>query len=114
MPREDYAAELYGISSDHWNVDQHHAATAFYFDQVDDTSRDYGELATLNAKLNALAKDGNQTMVAADTDELPLAYVLTRGVYTATKRSACRRMCRRSCMGRMRWKLIGLGWRGGQ
>jgi len=84
VPREDYAAELYGMPSDRWNVDQRHAATQFYFDQVDDTSRNLRrELATLTAKLSALSKDGNQTMVAADTDELPLAYVLTRGAYTA-------------------------------
>jgi hypothetical protein len=84
VPREDYAAELYAIPSERWNADQRHAATQFYFDRVDDLSaRLRQELAALNTKLEALAKDGDQTMVAADSENLPLAYVLTRGVYTA-------------------------------
>jgi hypothetical protein len=84
VPREDYAAELYGTPIDKWNVDQRHTAEQFYFDQVDDRSRTlHRELAGLMKQLDTLAKDGQPTMVAADTDELPLAYVLTRGVYSA-------------------------------
>jgi hypothetical protein len=86
LPFEDYVAEITSKPVAQWDRDQWHAVTEFYFNNVDQQSRELqGQIAQMNTELDKLSADGDPTIVAQERSSIAYADVLTRGIYTARK-----------------------------
>ena len=84
LPCEDYVAELAAEPSKNWNDDQRHAVSEFYLRNVDEPSQRLAvQVQTLDKQLDALAADGEPTMICQERPQLAYAHVLARGIYTA-------------------------------
>ena len=86
LPFEDYVAEITRKPISQWDADQWHAASEFYFANVDESSKAiHGQVQKMDAELDKLSQGGDVSLVAAERPSLAYADILTRGIYTARK-----------------------------
>jgi Protein of unknown function (DUF1553)/Protein of unknown function (DUF1549)/Concanavalin A-like lectin/glucanases superfamily/Planctomycete cytochrome C len=86
LPFEDYAAEITSTPPSRWDRDQWHAASDFYFNNVDQTAIAlHGQIQGIDAELEKLGEGGDVSLVAQERPTVAYADVLNRGVYTARK-----------------------------
>jgi hypothetical protein len=86
LPFEDYVAEITRKPTSQWDADQWHAASEFYFANVNESSKTIqGQVQKMNAELDKLSEGGDVSLVAAERPSLAYADILTRGIYTARK-----------------------------
>lgn len=86
LPFEDYVAEIISKPTSQWNADQWHAVSQFYFDNVDESSKQIkSQIQLLDAQLDKLSQGGYLSVVSREKPSLAYANILTRGVYTARK-----------------------------
>ncbi len=86
LPFEDYVSEVISKPSQQWNADQWHAVSQFYFDNVDESSKQIkSQIQALDAELDKLSKGGDISLVAREKPSLAYADILNRGIYTARK-----------------------------
>ncbi|HEY4050392.1 MAG TPA: DUF1553 domain-containing protein [Acidobacteriaceae bacterium] len=86
LPFEDYVAEITRKPASQWNADQWHAVSEFYFDNIDESSKElWSQVQQIDAQLDKLSAGGDISLVAEEKPSLAYADVLTRGVYTARK-----------------------------
>jgi hypothetical protein len=86
LPFEDYVAEITSTPASHWDPDQWHAVSDFYFNNVDETAiAIHGQIQGMNAELDKLSQGGDVSLVSEERPSLAYADVLTRGLYTARK-----------------------------
>jgi hypothetical protein len=84
LPYEDYVAEITAKPSTQWNLDQWHAVSNFYFNNVDEASKAIRvQVQQINAQLDKLGADGDISMVAEEKPTLAYANILARGIYSA-------------------------------
>lgn len=84
LPYEDYVAEISTRPSSQWSLDQWHAVSDFYFNNVDTTAESIrSQIKELDAQMEKLAAGGPFTLVAEEKSSLAYANVLTRGIYSA-------------------------------
>jgi Protein of unknown function (DUF1553)/Protein of unknown function (DUF1549)/Planctomycete cytochrome C/Concanavalin A-like lectin/glucanases superfamily len=84
LPFEDYVAEVTAKPIDKWNADQLHAASNFYFKNIDQSAKTIAtQIAELDARLDKLSEGGDLTLVSWEKPSIAYADVLTRGVYSA-------------------------------
>jgi mono/diheme cytochrome c family protein len=84
LPYEDYVSELIRQPQDKWNNDEFRVISDFYSAQRDETTRALAaQIPELNARLDALSKDGDMTLVSEESPGLAYADILTRGIYNA-------------------------------
>ncbi len=86
LPYEDYAAEITSRPMSHWDRDQFHVVSDFYFANVDESAKAINsQIQQLDAQLDKLSEGGDISIVAQEKPSIAYANVLTRGVYTARK-----------------------------
>jgi hypothetical protein len=86
LPFEDYVAEITRKPTSQWDADQWHAASQFYFANVNESSRAiHDQVQKMDAELDKLSQGGDVSLVAAERPSLAYADILTRGIYTARK-----------------------------
>ena len=86
LPLEDYVAEITSTPASHWDRDQWHAVSDFYFNNVDKTAiAIHGQIQAMDAELGKLSEGGDVSLVAEERPSVAYADVLTRGIYTARK-----------------------------
>jgi mono/diheme cytochrome c family protein len=86
LPFEDYVAEITRKPTSQWDADQWHAASEFYFANVDESSKAiHSQVQKMDAELDKLSAGGDVSLVASERPSLAYADVLTRGIYTARK-----------------------------
>jgi hypothetical protein len=84
LPLEDYVAEVATKPIDRWNPDELHAASKFYFTNIDQSEKTIStQISQLDAKLERLSEGGDLTLVSWEKPSIAYADVLTRGVYSA-------------------------------
>jgi mono/diheme cytochrome c family protein len=86
LPFEDYVAEITRKPTSQWDADQWHAASEFYFANVNGSSKAMrSQVQKMDAELDKLSAAGDVSLVASERPSLAYADVLTRGIYTARK-----------------------------
>jgi hypothetical protein len=84
LPYEDYVAELTAKPASQWNEDQWHVASAYYFDNVDaSTKASQAQMRQYDAELEKLSAGGDLDIVSEERPTIAYAHVLSRGIYTA-------------------------------
>jgi len=65
LPLEDYVAEVTAKPIDKWNPDELHAASKFYFANIDQSAKMIAtQISQLNARLDKLSEGGDLTLVS--------------------------------------------------
>jgi hypothetical protein len=86
LPFEDYVAEITRKPASHWDRDQWHAVSRFYFNNVNEPAKALtSQIQAMDAELDKLSQGGDVSLVAEERPSLAYADILTRGIYTARK-----------------------------
>jgi hypothetical protein len=86
LPFEDYVSEITSRPTSQWDRDQWHAASEFYFANVNEAAKAMqAQVEQMDAQLGELSQGGEISLVAEERPSVAYADVLTRGVYTARK-----------------------------
>lgn len=84
LPYEDYAAELVHKSPNQWSGDELHAASSFYFSNVDKAAMSVQEqIRQCDTDLAKLSDGGDLDIVSQEKPSIAYAHILSRGIYTA-------------------------------